>query len=196
VIGAAAVGERNCVTRIEPNGLVVVLDAAVVLTFEGVGDPAIVERICVVRIEPDRLVKILDGAVILVFEDVGAPPRLLNACAKSGLSRIAWLQSSMALSLSCFLFHSRQRSLKRTASPGSSYRPELIARMHAAIASSPDAFAHDSKWSAVAGVAANQTVDAKARAASVHRRIDFIRMVPGIPSLGSATLSDPTESHS
>jgi hypothetical protein len=37
----------------------------------------------------------------------------------------------------------------------------------------------------MAGVAANQTVDAKARAASVHRRIDVIRMVPGIP-MGSA----------
>src|SRR5258706_2408473 len=85
----------------------------------------------------------------------------------------------MALSLSCFLFHWMQRSLKRTASSGSSYRPELIARVHAAIASSPEAFTHDSKSSAVAGVAANQTVDAKARAASVHRRIDVIRMVPG-----------------
>src|SRR5262249_26050808 len=54
--------------------------------------------------------------------------------------------------------------------------PELIARVHAAIAWSPEVLAHVSKSSAAAGVAANQTVDVKARAASVPRRIGVIGM--------------------
>src|SRR5262249_28163209 len=56
------------------------------------------------------------------------------------------------------------------------YSPVLIARVHAAIAWSPEVLAHVSKSSAAAGVAANQTVDVKARAASVPRRIGVIGM--------------------
>src|SRR5215204_4859113 len=87
----------------------------------------------------------------------------------------------MALSLSFFPFNSKQRMLKRAASSRPLYRPELIARVHPAMASSPDAFSHVSTSSAAAGVAANQAVDVKARAASVPRRIDARRMSLGQP---------------
>src|ERR671910_599716 len=101
----------------------------------------------------------------------------------------------MALSLSCLSFHAKHRLLNRKASSGPPYRPESIARVHVAIAWSPEALPQVSKSSAAAGIAANETVDAKARAASVHRRIGVIRMVLHT-GLGSATLSDPTASHS
>src|ERR1700722_11519779 len=88
----------------------------------------------------------------------------------------------MALSLSCLAIHARHRLLNRKASSGPPYRPESIARVHAAVAWSPEGLPHVSKSSAAAGIAANQTIDAKARTASMHRRIDLIGMVPRYPA--------------
>src|SRR5678815_6197016 len=82
---------------------------------------------------------------------------------------MAWLQSAMALSLSRFPFNSKQRMLRSAASSRPLYRPDLIARVHAAIASSPDAVSHVSTSLAAAGVAASKTAAANPRAVSVPR---------------------------
>src|SRR6185369_9118633 len=87
---------------------------------------------------------------------------------------MARLQSSMALSLSCFSAHARHRLLNSKASSAPSYRPESIARVHVAMAWSADAFPQLSKSSAAAGIAANETVDAKARVTSALRKIRVI----------------------
>jgi len=60
--------------------------------------------------------------------------------------------------------------------PKADILPRRLDGVHAAIAWSPEALAHVSKSSAAAGVAANQTVEVKARAASVPRRIGVIAM--------------------
>jgi hypothetical protein len=53
-----------------------------------------------------------------------------------------------------------------------------MARVHAAIASSPDARAQDWTSSTAAGLAAHQTNAATARAASVPRTMGVMRIYP------------------
>src|ERR1039457_2062397 len=72
LLGHSAIVEGTGVVRIELDGLVVVVDGAVVLAFVEVGVAAIGEGQGVVRIELDGLVEILDGAVVLAFVGVGA----------------------------------------------------------------------------------------------------------------------------
>ena len=67
ILGDAAIVEGKRMARIEFDGLVVVLDGAVELTFPPVGVAAIVEVIRIVRIELNRLLVVLDGAVELTF---------------------------------------------------------------------------------------------------------------------------------
>ena len=59
--------------RVDPEGLVVVLNCAVILAFGTVSAAPVVEGTVVIRVEPD-LVQVLNGTVVLVLANVGAAP--------------------------------------------------------------------------------------------------------------------------
>ena len=68
----AAIEEGDGEFRVELDGLVVVLDGAVVLAFGAVGEAAIDEDDRTFRVERDGLIVVLDGAIVLAFIAVGS----------------------------------------------------------------------------------------------------------------------------
>jgi len=66
--------EFGGVIRVEPDGLVVVLNGAVELALGSVGEAPAVEGSGVIRVEPDGLVEVLNGAVGLALGSVGEAP--------------------------------------------------------------------------------------------------------------------------
>ena len=84
-----AVHPGTVIRRVEPQGLVEILDGQVVVAACIVDQAAIAERDGELRIEPQRLVVIAQRLVMRASVVVAALPRPLNASAKAGLSRMA-----------------------------------------------------------------------------------------------------------